>query len=475
MIDYQKIGLKVGIELHRQLNTKKLFCSCPSLLRDDKPDLTITRKLHAVASEMKEKDTVAEFEMSKGKYAVYEAYKDTICLVELDEEPIQPINQEALEIALQICKMLNCNIVDEVQIMRKQVLDYSNTSGFQRTCMIGYDGYVETSSGRVGISTVMLEEDAARKISDDKEKVVYRLDRLGIPLIEISTAPDIKNPSQAREVAAYLGMVLKSTGKVKSGIGTVRQDVNVSIQGHGRVEIKGVQELALIEKAVEKEAERQLNELKQKKIRSEVRKVNEDGTTTFLRPMPGAARLYPETDVGAINISNELIKKIVIPKLVAEHTKEIEQKYGLSKELAHQVREMPLFFEFLNKYPKIEPTFIAKVLVEMPKELKARFKLDSSKITEKEFSFILEAVYSGKVSRDAALSILAELAQGKKVELSKYQEVSSKELGAFVEKIIKDKPGMSFNAYMGEVMKRFSGKVSGKSASECIRALIEKR
>src|SRR3989344_4256635 len=191
-LDYEKIGLKSGLELHQQLDTKKLFCNCPSVLRKDEPDFSVKRRLHVVAGESGEIDVAARHEASLGKEFSYEGY-DTTCLVELDECPPYEINQEALQIAIQIALLLNATILPLTQIVRKTVVDGSNTSGFQRTVLIARDGFVETSYGKVGIDTICLEEDSARKISEDNKKIIYRLDRLGIPLIEIATAPDIKN------------------------------------------------------------------------------------------------------------------------------------------------------------------------------------------------------------------------------------------------------------------------------------------
>jgi len=144
-------------------------------------------------------------------------------------------------------------IVDEVEIMRKMVIDGSNTSGFQRTAYIGSQGCIDTSHGPVGIDILCLEEEAARIVEDRGDSLIYSLDRLGIPLVEIGTAPDIVSPAHAREVAKTLGMILRSTGRVQRGLGTIRQDVNVSIKGGARVEVKGVQDLNLIDKIVEME------------------------------------------------------------------------------------------------------------------------------------------------------------------------------------------------------------------------------
>src|SRR3989338_6455224 len=278
----EKTELKSGLEIHQQLDVGKLFCNCPSILRQDAPDFVIKRKLHAVAGESGEIYKAAAFEAAKEKEFVYEAYNDTTCLVELDEEPPHAINQDALKIALQISLLLNCEIIPVTQIMRKTVIDGSNTSGFQRTLLIARNGYIETPEGRVGIQSIALEEDAARIIRQEGNAVVYRLDRLGIPLIEIATFPDIKTPQQAREAALHLGEILRAC-KVKRGIGTIRQDVNMSIKGGERIEIKGVQEPALIEKTIINETERQKILVKEGKSRLEVRKALPDGNTEFLR------------------------------------------------------------------------------------------------------------------------------------------------------------------------------------------------
>src|SRR3972149_1023861 len=190
-VDYAKLGLKCGLEIHQQLETKKLFCNCPSILRKDEPDFTIKRKLHAVAGESGEVDAAAAYQHSLDKEFVYEGYNDTTCLVEIDEEPPHEMNKEALEIATHVSLLLNAKMIPLSQIMRKTVVDGSNTSGFQRTVMIARDGFVETNAGRVGIDSVCLEEDSARVVREKStgQTATYRLDRLGIPLIEIATAP----------------------------------------------------------------------------------------------------------------------------------------------------------------------------------------------------------------------------------------------------------------------------------------------
>ncbi|MHC1585944.1 MAG: Glu-tRNA(Gln) amidotransferase subunit GatE [Candidatus Hecatellaceae archaeon] len=266
-LDYEALGLKVGLEIHRQLDTKhKLFCACPTKLTKEKVDLSFLRRLRPTASELWEVDPAALFEFQKGYSILYEAEGETSCLVEMDEEPPHEINAEAVEAAVQIALMVNAEPVDEVHVMRKIVIDGSNTCGFQRTCIVALGGWVEVDGKRVPIQTICLEEDAARKMGvRGGRTIIYRLDRLGIPLIEIATAPVIHSPKEAEKVALTIGRILKATGKVKRGIGTIRQDLNISIKDGALIEIKGVQELGLIAKVVENEVRRQVNLLKLKR------------------------------------------------------------------------------------------------------------------------------------------------------------------------------------------------------------------
>lgn len=258
-MDYEELGLKIGLEIHQQLNTdEKLFCPCPCELTDKKPDYRVLRNLRPTQSELGKVDRAA-FEESRRKLQfIYEAYKDETCLVELDEEPPHPLNREALKLALIIASLLNMSVVDEFHTMRKQVIDGSNTGGFQRTGLVATAGYMDTEYGRVSIENLCLEEDAARRIGHKKGKVVFRLDRLGIPLVEITTDPSMKHPQQVKEVAYRIGQVLRST-KVKRGLGTIRQDLNISIRDGARVELKGVQDLDLMPKMVENEVKRQIS------------------------------------------------------------------------------------------------------------------------------------------------------------------------------------------------------------------------
>ncbi len=264
-MDYKKLGLKIGLEIHQQLNTsRKLFCHCPSILRTDNPPYKIQRKLRPTPSEIGEIDLVALKEYMVGRNYIYQYY-DSNCLVELDEEPPHAVSEEAKLVGVEVALLLNSNIIEEIQVMRKTVLDGSNTSAFQRTMLISTNGFIETKEGLVSILTVCLEEDAARLVIQDDTTKTFRLDRLGIPLIEIATGPDISNPEQAKEAAYILGQILRATGKVKRGLGTIRQDLNISIKEGGRVEIKGVQNLEMIPLWVEREIERQINLVEIKK------------------------------------------------------------------------------------------------------------------------------------------------------------------------------------------------------------------
>ncbi|MCD6444432.1 Glu-tRNA(Gln) amidotransferase GatDE subunit E, partial [Candidatus Bathyarchaeota archaeon] len=205
------VGLKVrvGLELHQQLATRfKLFCRCPSELGAEEPEHSFIRRLRPTQSELGEVDPAAHFEFKKGRYIVYELDDRSTCLVEMDEEPPHPMNEEAVDIALTVALMLNSDPVDEIHVMRKIVIDGSNTAGFQRTALIATGGYVDVEGKRIPIQTICLEEDAARLVKQQGKAVYYRLDRLGIPLIEIATAPVIESPEEALKVAYAIGRIL---------------------------------------------------------------------------------------------------------------------------------------------------------------------------------------------------------------------------------------------------------------------------
>ncbi len=620
--DYKKLGLKCGIEIHQQLDTKKLFCSCPSKIRDDEPHLTIKRKLRAVAGEVGDIDPAALHEFLRDKEIIYQAYSDTNCLVELDEEPPHTLNEEALNIALEVSLLLNARPVDELQVMRKTVIDGSNTSGFQRTILVAMDGSIETDSGRVGIPTICLEEDAARKISEEGNTTTYRLDRLGIPLIEIGTDPDIKSPEQARETAEKLGMILRATGKVKRGIGTIRQDLNVSIKGGQRIEAKGVQDLRIISKGVKLEVERQLmlievaKELKKRKLSpgelkpdfhdvtnifkntksklissllkdrgskvvavrlpkfngllkgklgpelaqyaraaagvkgifhsdelpgygitekeveavvkefspkgndafaivvekkataekaleavidrcrtalegvpKETRRAKDDGTTEFMRPLPGSARMYPETDEPLVPITRERISEIrkKLPKLPEQRIGEFTGM-GLSHELANQLvrsRFLEEFEEFTRKFKNLRPSLIATTLLATPKEAKKKYGIELDSIEIPHYHDVLKAVNEGRISKESIPEIIADIAKEaggiEKAIKKKAAKVSLKDIEKDIDRIIEEniefvmsKGERAVGPLVGKAMAEFKGRVDGNEISRIVRERLKK-
>ncbi len=607
-MDYEKIGLKCGIEIHQQLEGKKLFCNCPTILRDDTPHFQIKRFLRASAGETGKVDIAAAQEQKKKKHYVYEGYKDTTCLVELDEEPPHNMNKEAQNTVLQVSLMLKAKPVDYIQVMRKTVVDGSNTSGFQRTALVAMGGIIKLDSGEVKIDSICIEEDAGKIIKKESTHTIYRLDKLGIPLIELATAPDIKTPEQAKDVSAYIGMILRSTGKAKRGIGTIRQDVNVSIKAGARVEIKGAQDLKTIPLWVENEAKRQvallelkeeLKKLKFKEIKNikiedftstfknteckfvnkaiknkqsvvgiklssfntllgkelmpnyrfgtelagyakifgfggiihsdenlekykfskkeidqvkaklnikdndafiltvgdktkaetminhaliprinqtlqgipkEVRKPNADGTTTYMRPMPGSSRMYPETD---IKIEKPDIKHIKMPELIEEKITRFT-KLGLGKDLATLVAKSEVantFEVFVKEFKNIKPAFIAETFLSTTREIKRKYNVDTDKLTKTEFKEIFKALDKGQISKDSVMTILIDYCKGEFKSMDSYKLIDDKTLEKELKVIIKENEKLPFNAIIGKAMGKFKGKADGRKVMEILKKL----
>lgn len=273
--DYEKLGLKCGLEIHQQLDTeKKLFCRCPAKLQGTRePDFTINRTMRPVLGELGDYDEAMLTEYEKGMGIIYEVYNDVVCTYEFDDTPPFSCNVEARMVALQIAMLLDANIIEEMHVCRKNYLDGSVPCGFQRTMILGTDGYVTLESGKkIRIDILSLEEEAARKIKTENKTNFFRLDRLGIPLIEVTTKPDINTPHECRECAERIGLLLWSTN-VKKVLGSIRQDVNVSIEAGTRIEIKGVQKLGWIPILINHEISRQLKLLE---IKEELEKRNLD-------------------------------------------------------------------------------------------------------------------------------------------------------------------------------------------------------
>ena len=617
-MEYKELGLKVGLEIHQQLNTKrKLFCHCPTVLRIDDPLYTVERKLRPTPSEIGEVDIAALKEYMRGKTYIYQYY-DTNCLVELDEEPPHLVSDEAKTIGVEVSLLLNSNIIEEIQVMRKTVLDGSNTSAFQRTMLISTDGFIETKEGPVSILTVCLEEDAARIISQDETTKTFRLDRLGIPLVEIATGPDISNPEQAKEAAYILGQILRATGKVKRGLGTIRQDLNVSIREGGRVELKGVQKLEMIPLWVEREIERQINlvEIKKelnkrgseknlqfkfieltdiftntsskiiassikknggvygikltnfrgilgkeiqkgrrfgteladhvktyglsglfhvdelpnygitadevekiktklkineldsfvivtgkeaicnkaleevfercKKASSEVPKETrdalEDGNSRYSRPLPGRARMYPETDILPFAIDANLIENIKenLPETFDEKVSGFIAKYGLKKEEVERiVYENPELFEKVSSSLDIKSTIFIKAI-----DLSKNLEREEGYVTDDETLYLLfEKVSKGIIAKEGIEEVLKRVSKGEDVEkvIAEFSsENSSFDVESAIEKIITEKRdyiiekgNRAISPLMGICMKEFRGKVDGSLINKILKEKIE--
>ena len=330
-MDWEKLGLKMGLEIHQQLNTKhKLFCPCKTELTDEEYNELIQRNLRPTQSELGQIDRAALQESLRKLNFKYENYNYHTCLVETDDEPPHSLNNEALEISIIIASLMNMHIVDEFHTMRKQVIDGSNTSGFQRTGLVATDGYLDTPYGKVTIESLGLEEDAARRIETTDEFTEFRLDRLGIPLAEITTDPSMHHPEQVREVAYMIGQVLRSTN-VKRGLGTIRQDLNVSIAEGARVEIKGVQNLDLMSEIVENEVARQLALI-------EIKKELKSRNAKVLEEIHDLDELFENTESKILK-SAQTIKAVVLKGFKGLIGKEVQPGRRFGTEIASYAKK----------------------------------------------------------------------------------------------------------------------------------------
>ncbi|RPI39780.1 MAG: Glu-tRNA(Gln) amidotransferase subunit GatE [Methanoregulaceae archaeon] len=610
-MDYKATGLVAGIEIHQQLDTgEKLFCHCPTTLREiAEHNGEFCRYLRATVSEMGEIDRAAQEEMKHDRMFRYYTY-DTTCLVENDEEPPAPVNDEALSVCLMIAKMFAMTPVPQVHTMRKLVIDGSNTSGFQRTALIAFNGALPDGGL---IETICLEEEAAQRVKDE----VFSLDRLGIPLVEITTSPCMHTPEDVQKMAEHIGMVLRSTGKVKRGLGTIRQDVNISIAQGARVEIKGVQELDLIAEVVRREVQRQqsllairdelrkrgasagavagadvtelfketksavlkkaknihavvlkgfaglvgreiqperrlgsemsdyarkcgvggifhtdelpaygvtagevallrthmhageqdcvilvagangkqascaINQvitraklaLSDKPVPEETRKMLESGSTAYMRPLPGAARMYPETDVLPVLIDDARWNAVVIPELLSEKAQRFAQEYGIDKNYALQLassEKLPLFYQAVTE--GIKPKLAAFSILSTSTELR-REGVDMQKIPDQAYLDVWHAVDSGKAAREAIPDLFRSIAAGStsaEVLAKLAPAVSREELENIVRNIIAErrdfiaqKGKAALGPLMGVVMAEVRGSVDGKVVSEILKKEID--
>ena len=617
--DYEALGLVAGLEIHQQLDTEtKLFCACPTEAREPEAATErFVRYLHPTRSELGEIDEAALEESRVRRRFEYLAY-DATCLVEADEEPPHRVDDEAMETALQVAALLGMEPVDQVHVMRKIVIDGSNTSGFQRTMQIARDGAIETDAGEVRVADLMLEEESARRIEDDEDGVTYGLDRLGVPLVEIGTEPDISTPEGARAAAERIGMLLRSTGTVKRGLGTIRQDVNVSVERGARVEVKGVQSLEDIDDIVRTEADRQValadiaGELRARDaavgeptdatdvfedtdsdllrgalgddgvvravrlagfdglvgreiapdrrlgtelsdhakrhgaggifhtdelpaygttdeevaalreavdadpadavalvaadestaevaieavadraraavegVPEETRGANEDGTTRYLRPLPGAARMYPETDVPPVDPDPGDVET---PELLTERVDRYVDEHGLDSDLAEQVaygERMPLYERAVER--GVEPTTAAGVLESTLTELR-RDGVAVDRLTDEHLLDTFDSLADGDLPSEGVPTLLAALAEDPDLTAAAVAEreelggADESEVREAVERVVErnaeqvDTEGMgAFSALMGEAMGELRGKADGEVVSDALRAAIRER
>jgi glutamyl-tRNA(Gln) amidotransferase subunit E len=263
VLDYATAGLISGLEVHQQLLTaRKLFCHCPAGRYTRSHDGTVLRHMRPTLSELGVYDGTALMEFKTRKHIVYLLERENTCTYEMDDTPPFPVNQEALDVAIEQCLMLGCDIVDEVHIARKQYLDGSIPTGFQRTAIVGVSGVLPFRGRTLSVTQVSVEEDSCREVSDRGHLIVWRTDRLGMPLIETVTGPDLRTPDEVEEAILLVGRVCRSTRHVRTGIGASRQDVNVSVRGGRRVEIKGVPKAGWAPALVHGEGVRQVNLLR---------------------------------------------------------------------------------------------------------------------------------------------------------------------------------------------------------------------
>ena len=268
--DYKTVGFKSGLEIHQQLLTeKKLFCRCPAGKYSKEYDAEILRHMRPTLSEMGVYDGTALMEFKTKKNIIYHIKRETVCTYEMDDTPPFLINEDALDIAIGIGMLYNCNVVDELHIARKQYLDGSIPTGFQRTAIYALDGWIPYKDRKIKIVQMSIEEDSCREVSDIGHDRVYLTDRLGMPLIETVTEPAMRTPQEVAEVAWQCSKLVRSTYRVRRGMGAAREDVNVSVEGGTRVEIKGVPQITLIPLLTYNEAMRQWNLLR---LREELKK-----------------------------------------------------------------------------------------------------------------------------------------------------------------------------------------------------------
>jgi glutamyl-tRNA(Gln) amidotransferase subunit E len=262
-LDYPSVGLISGLEVHQQLLTDhKLFCRCPAGLYTETHDGEVLRHMRPTLSELGEYDGTALMEFKTRKEIIYLLNHLNVCTYEMDDTPPFLVNQEAIDVAIELCLAMGMDIIDEVHIARKQYLDGSIPTGFQRTAIVGMNGVLPFKGRDLTVTHLSIEEDSCREVTDKGHRIVWRTDRLGMPLTETVTGPELVTPEEVRDAILLCGLVARSTGRVRTGMGASRQDVNVSVRGGQRVEIKGVPKAGYAVKLVHNEGIRQVNLLR---------------------------------------------------------------------------------------------------------------------------------------------------------------------------------------------------------------------
>ncbi len=365
--DYQEVGLISGLEVHQQLHTKeKLFCRCPAGLYTEVHDGEVLRHMRPTLSELGEYDGTALMEFKTRKEIVYLLNHQNVCTYEMDDTPPFLVNQEAIDVAIELCLMMNMDIIDEVHIARKQYLDGSIPTGFQRTAIVGVNGWLPFKGRRLTVTHVSVEEDSCREVRDKGHQIVWRTDRLGMPLTETVTGPELRTPVEVRDAILLCGLLARSTGRVRTGIGASREDVNVSVRGGDRCEIKGVPRAGYAVKLVHNEGLRQYNLLK---IRNELRERGLTEPAKIKMSSFDVSSIFSDVDLGFIQRTLKSGGKVYAVKIegvagIAQHPTQPDTTF--LDELRGRVRviacldEEPIVLssaqmpEFANRYAVIE-------------------------------------------------------------------------------------------------------------------------
>ena len=366
-LDYQAVGLISGLEVHQQLFTReKLFCRCPAGLYTEDHDGEVLRHMRPTLSELGEYDGTALMEFKTKKEIIYLLNHKNVCTYEMDDTPPFLVNQQAIDVAIELCLTMNMDIIDEVHIARKQYLDGSIPTGFQRTAIVGVNGWLPFNGRRLTVTHVSVEEDSCREVKDKGHQIIWRTDRLGMPLTETVTGPELLTPLEVRDAILLCGMVARSTGRVRTGIGASRQDVNVSVRGGERCEIKGVPRAGFAVKLVHNEGLRQYNLLR---IREELRQRGLFQPACIRMNRYDVSDVFADVDLGSFQRALQAGGKVYAVKIegvvgIAQHRTQPDTTF--LDELRGRVRviacldEPPIVLssaqmpEFVNKHRVLE-------------------------------------------------------------------------------------------------------------------------